>query len=205
MAAVDIRQERDDILRNVGCIVRISPFTLGEPCAEYGEVNVQSEILCPGLFDEVYKVCDQLALQVGRCMDLRAHLDAQLFCQRKRSLDDLSPVKDRLEQVVDDRHLCSHDCETETVRQTDISLEHLNRLLCRKVSVPEHMGIDPVAVFHRNDLIFVAESPPLLDPFIRGVRIVLDVCVGKDLDPVRTHIVHIFKTILQGLGQYELG
>ena len=43
------------------------------------------------------------------------------------------------------------------------------------------MGVDPVAVLHRDDLIFIQQLKPLIYPLVCGVRISVDMGVSKDL------------------------
>ena len=136
-------------------------------------------------------------------MDLRAHLNAELLSQRQSAFDDLSPVQNGLEQIVDDGHLGSHNGESQAVSQTDISLEHFNGLFCREISVAEDMRVDPVAILDRNDLIFVAKPEPVLYPLICRIRIVLDMRVSQDLNSVSAHIMAVFKAVLKSLRQTE--
>ena len=132
-------------------------------------------------------------------MDLRAHLNIQLFCQRKRHFDDLSPVFYRGKLIGDHRLLRPHHLESQPVGKPYISCQHLIGFLGRKVPVAQYMGVDPVSVFYRDDLILITQAEPFVHPFVGGIGIVFNMRIRQDLDPVRPHIVYIFKTIFQCL------
>ena len=138
-------------------------------------------------------------------MNFRTHLNIQFFCQRKRTFDDLSPVFNRFQKIVDHRHFRSHYFKSQSVRQTDISFEHFYGFLCRQISVSQYMRIDPVSILYRNDFIFITKTPPFFHPLICRIRIVLNMCICKNFNSMSSHIMKIFKTVLQCLCQSKFG
>ena len=204
MAAVYIREQGNDVFRFIGRIVGIPVIIRSKLGAEYAEVYIKAEVLRPGLLNKCHKVVDHIALEIGRRMDFRAHLNAELLRQWKGALDDLPPVQHGLQLVRDDRHLGAHNRKPESVGKAYIALQHGYGFLCRQITEPQHMGINPVAVFHGNDLILVAETEPFLHPFIRRIRIIFNMGIGQDFNAVSAHIVDVFKTILQSFRETEV-
>ena len=210
MAAVDVGQDRNDVLRHgAGAAVlrhARQAHRGGERVLEGAEVYVEAEVFGARLEDEVHIIVHILALQAGGHVQLGAHAHVAVLGQGQGHPDDLPPVLHRGVHRINDAHLGAQDGEPQLVGKLDVPRELLIGFLGSQlpadlvVVMGEEAGVDPVAVLHGDDLILVQQLEPLVKPGLRGIGIAFDVAVCQDLQAVGAHVVHVGEAVLQGHG-----
>ena len=92
VAAVNIGQQRNHILRIIGREFRAAVIAGAEFGAEDAEINVETKIFRAGFFDKFHIIVDHFRFEVSGSVNLRAHANVVFLSQRKRHLDKFATV-----------------------------------------------------------------------------------------------------------------
>ena len=161
------------------------------------QVNIQSEMFRSCLFDKIHIICHKLICKNCRQMDLRTHHHVILLRFRKHRPNDFSPVFHRRQLVIDDAHLRPEDTEAQRVGDPEIIHQFSAGFFHAHHPILIQAVINPVAIFHRLNLILPAERVPFGQIVIAQIRIAVDMGIGQYFHTGGTHVIHILKTVLQ--------
>ena len=132
-----------------------------EAVLEYGQVDVESKVLCAGLFDEVHIILHELIRKNGRQVNLGAHNDVILLRLGQNALNNLSPILNRRQLSVDNTHLSAEDLKAQTMCDLEVIDQLLSGFFQRHVSVLIESCVDPMAIFDGFNAILIAQILPL--------------------------------------------
>ena len=161
------------------------------------EIDVEAEIFGVFLINELSILLHHRVSQPCGRMQLRLHHNVVFFRIGQRTLNDLAPVGNRVQNFVDDPQLCTHAGEAHEGGELDVADQLLQRFFKRSFTAWYKARLHPVTIFDGYDMVFLHQRKPFVQPLVGRMRISLDNSIRQNFQTRRAHIFHMHEDIFQ--------